>query len=72
VHVVVFCVAFDQDGTDVAAHLAEDASQVADELASQHTPLVLGPKDQVNVQSRNNMPATAPRREWLVTVISEP
>src|SRR5450755_4567374 len=58
VHVVVFPVALREHRAEVLADLPEDFGEVADHLPGENTTPVLCHEDQVNMQRRNNVPAT--------------
>ena len=56
---IVFAVAFREDGAGVLAHLPEDLRQVAGHRSGEDTPPVLRYKDQVNMECGNYLPAAA-------------
>ena len=57
VHVVVFAVAFHEDGAEVGADLPEGAPQVIDVGGGEHSAPVFGHEYQVDMQGGNARPA---------------
>jgi hypothetical protein len=57
--VIVLAVAFDQFGFEILANLGEDGAKVADSELRQGVAPVFGHKDQVGVESVDDMPSLA-------------